>query len=461
MRPTPVTSLSRSLNLTECARPRAQKRPMVRRHRNVLKLLSLLALLRPGTGALRFKGPNHENLFPRIRSWKGLLAALFTLLIVIRAAWGAEADRSSPYTQWKNGPPADENYFPIAVWLQSPANAARYKAAGINLYVGLWRGPTSNQLADLHKAGISAICSQNRAGLENKDNPVIVGWMHGDEPDNAQSLGQGKGYGPPILPERIIQDYERIRAADSSRPVLLNLGQGVAWDNYIGRGVRRNHPEDYPEYVKGCDIGSFDIYPVVHDKPEVAGKLEFVARGVERLRGWAGPGRTVWNCIECTHISNPETKATPQQVRAEVWMSLIHGSCGLIYFVHQFKPSFKGAALLDDPEMLAAVTSINRQIHQLAPVLNSPSITNGVTVKSSDAAAPIAWMLKRRADAAYLFGVNMRNHPTRGSFAGRELSAGASAEVLGESRALKVDSGEFTDDFKAYEVHLYRIGVKK
>jgi hypothetical protein len=34
-------------------------------------------------------------------------------------------------------------------------------------------------------------------------------------------------------------------------------------------------------------------------------------------------------------------------------MSLIRGSRGLIYFVHQFKPTFREAALLDDPEMLA------------------------------------------------------------------------------------------------------------
>jgi hypothetical protein len=133
----------------------------------------------------------------------------------------------------------------------------------------------------------------------------------------------------------------------------------------------------------------------------------------------------------------------------------------LIYFVHQFKPSFKEAALLDDPEMLAAVTAINQQIHRLAPVLNSPSITNGITVKSSDAAAPIAWMLKHQGDAAYLFAVNMRNRPARGSFSGGELSAGATAEVLGESREFKVDSGEFADDFKPYEVHIYRIAVKK
>jgi hypothetical protein len=97
---------------------------------------------------------------------------------------------------------------------------------------------------------------------------------------------------------------------------------------------------------------------VVHDKPEVVGKLEFVARGVERLRRWTGGEKPVWNCIECTHISNPQRQATPQQVRAEVWMALIHGSRGLIYFVHQFKPAFKEAALLDDPEMLSAVSAI-------------------------------------------------------------------------------------------------------
>ena len=87
--------------------------------------------------------------------------------------------------------------------------------------------------------------------------------MHGDEPDNAQSLPGGKGYGPPIPPEKIVDDYERITARPTRRGrCMLNLGQGVAWDGWYGRGVRTNHPEDYPEYVKGGDIVSFDIYPV-------------------------------------------------------------------------------------------------------------------------------------------------------------------------------------------------------
>jgi len=168
----------------------------------------------------------------------------------------------NPYAKWPKGPPSDPGFFPLAVWLQAPSNAQSYREAGFNTYVALWKGPTEEQLATLKKAGMRVICHQNDFALRHLDDPAIIGWMHGDEPDNAQSLGSGKGYGPPILPEKIVADYKRIKVADPSRPVLLNLGQGVAFDNYIGRGVRRNHPEDYPEYVKGCDIASFDIYPV-------------------------------------------------------------------------------------------------------------------------------------------------------------------------------------------------------
>ena len=370
---------------------------------------------------------------------------------------GAEVPAGSQQSHWPNGLSADEAYFPIGVWLQNPRNAARYKAAGINLYIALWSGPTAEQLAELEKAGMRVICNQNAFALASKDSKVIAGWMHGDEPDNAQSLGRGKGYGPPILPEKIIADYERIRAADPTRPVLLNLGQGVAWDNYIGRGVRRNHPEDYREYVKGCDIASFDIYPVVHDSAEVAGKLEYVARGVERLVQWTGKDKLVWNCIECTHISNESAKATPQQVRAEVWMSLIRGSRGLIYFVHQFKPSSKEAALLDDPEMLAAVTAINTQIRELAPVLNGPNISDAVALEEPSPSAPIAFMAKQHQDTRYIFAVNLGNEPSQVSF---RLSAAAdrfAAEAIGETRSIPVRAGKFGDAFKPYEVHLYRL----
>src|SRR5947207_8872301 len=80
---------------------------------------------------------------------------------------------------------ADPSFFPIAVWLQDPANASKYKDVGINVYVGLWRGPTEKQLAELKKHDIRVICRQNAVGLQHKDDPTILAWMHNDEPDNA------------------------------------------------------------------------------------------------------------------------------------------------------------------------------------------------------------------------------------------------------------------------------------
>ena len=127
----------------------------------------------------------------------------------------------------------DPNFFPIAVWLQNPNNAGRFKEAGINLYVGLYRGPTAEQLELLRKHGMHVICRQSERSLVFKDDPTIVAWMHDDEPDNAQPLPNGqKGWGPPVLPVVIQEDYEKIRAKDSTRPVFLNLGQGVAWDHW-------------------------------------------------------------------------------------------------------------------------------------------------------------------------------------------------------------------------------------
>jgi len=351
----------------------------------------------------------------------------------------------------------DPNVFPVGVWLQNPRNAERYRAAGFNLYIGLWQGPTEVQLAQLRQAQMPVICAQNSRGLAQIDDPIIVGWMQQDEPDNAQSLGRGQGYGPPVRPDEVQQRYETMRDADPSRPVLLNLGQGVAWDQWHGRGVRTNHPEDYPHYAQACDIVSFDIYPACHSHPDVAGQLWYVARGVERLVDWTGGDKPVWNCIECTRINHVENKATPHQVRCEVWMAIVHGSMGLIYFVHEWEPRFNEAALLADRAMYGAVSRINHRLQALAPVLHSPTIGEGVSVTAVPAEAPVAVMMKRFDNATYVFAVMMRSQGARATFTVSGLTGRHRIEVLDEDRTLRSADGVFTDTFLPWDVHLYRI----
>jgi hypothetical protein len=349
------------------------------------------------------------------------------------------------------------NTFPLAVWLQNPNNAPAYRRAGFNLYVGLWEGPTEGQLRTLQQAEMPVICAQNEVALRLASECGVLAWMHNDEPDNGQSRGARFGFGSPVAPAAVVAEYQRLKARDPSRPILLNLGQGVAWDDWYGRGRRNHHPEDYPEYLRGCDIASFDIYPMNHGSAAVAGDLTFVARGVERLRQWTDNRKPVWNCIECTRIGKTGRKPTPAEVRAEVWMALIHGSRGLIYFVHQFEPTFKEAALLADPEMLAAVTALNRQIAELAPVLNAPAVRESQSFRSTNAPPPVASVVKRHEGGTYVFAVAMGTNATMATLAVEGFRATSPVEVLGENRSLTATNGAFSDRFGPWDVHLYRL----
>ena len=338
---------------------------------------------------------------------------------------------------WKNGLPSSPDYFPIGVWLQSPENASRYAAAGINLYVALWQGPTEKQLAALKAAKMRVVCEQNAVGLAHKDDPTIAAWMHGDEPDNAQAVTDPvtgkKGWGPCVPPQKIVDDYKKLREKDPTRPILLNLGQGVANDGWKGRGAGAKL-SDYETYVQGGDIVSFDVYPVASGLP-----MGLVPKGVDRLVGWTGGKKLVWSCLECTRIDG-KTKATPRQVRNETWRAIIHGARGLIYFVHQFQPKFNGHALLDDPEMLASVTATNKQIRALAAVINDP--------RGKRSTRPgVELLTVEHQGANYIFAAATGNTPVT-----VELDPCGHIEVLGEGRTVSVSDTLAPDD-----VHLYRV----
>lgn len=350
-------------------------------------------------------------------------------------------------------------FFPLGVWLQAPSNAARYKGLGINLYVGLWQGPTTAQLETLRNKEMPVICQQNEIALSNSYKNTVIGWLQQDEPDNAQKRSWGIIYNAPIPPFSIQDSFSKIKRKDSTRPILLNLGQGVAWDNWKGRGTRTNHPEDYKEYVKGGDIISYDIYPATHKHPEVKGRLEFVAYGVNRLKSLTAPSQKVWNIIGVGRINETGIKPTPEQVRSQVWMSIIHGSTGIIYFVHQFNPRFTEAAIFEDPEMMTTVEQLNKLITNLATVLNSPNTKDVKQLQLAHPDAPIAFITKREGDSLYLLTVSMKNKENTGSFKLNPVVPNQEADVLGENRKIQVKNNMLEDHYKPYEPHIYKIDM--
>jgi hypothetical protein len=383
---------------------------------------------------------------------KSLLATINTTADTA-ARNAVAASVASPYAAWSNGPSAAPNYFPIGVWLQDPANALAYRDIGVNLYVGLWQGPTEVQLEALKSAGMRVICPQNEVGRRHLDDYTIAAWMHGDEPDNAQRQDDGS-WGPAVPPADLQANYEQWRSNDPTRPIWLNLGQGVANDDWVGRAAP---DEYYPAYIRATDIVSFDVYPIAGiRRSDGENYLWLVAQGVERLRDW-GTGQPVWSVIETTRI-NSDRKATPDQVRAQVWLALVHGAKGIVYFAHEWQPRFVEAGLLADEQMRLGVAQINAQIHRLAPALNAAD-AEPVMAVSADPQVPLATMAKKHGEDLYLFAVPRLPGQTRATFT-LPSTTGQIVEVIDEDRTLVVENSQFSDDFSTHQVHLYRIGTE-
>lgn len=412
--------------------------------------------------------------------------ACLVLTCCAEAQW--KLDFVSPYAKWTHGPPKRQDYFPLAVWLQDPKNAARYKELGINLYVGLWKGPTEQQLATLKAVGMPVICDQNAVGLKHRDDPIIVGWLQSDEPDNAQPKPEG-GYGPAIPPAEMIRRYLNMKANDPTRPVYLGLGQAIANEAWIGIGC---HWLEYYRYVRAGDIIAYDIYPAnsmdrfcpkkkgglqsatgpfevstpkgtvtVNLEPIWSGKdcLFLVAKGVWHLRELTCDLKPIWNCIEVTHIRQSGVQPTPDMIRAEVWMSIIAGSRGIVYFCHTWYPKFNEWVPLSDPQVGDAMRSINAQIRRLAPVINSPHPGDLVAVEATGD-APVLSTVRYHDGALYIFSVAMRAVPTAATFHIRPHVRVTRAEVIDEGRSLPIRERTFSDAFGPWQVHLYRIELE-
>src|SRR5439155_1461793 len=69
------------------------------------------------------------------------------------------------YGKWQHGLPADPSFFPIAVGLQSPPNAKRYAAVGIDIFIGLYAGATQMSL--------DTLAARERAGRRRQPSAMV------------------------------------------------------------------------------------------------------------------------------------------------------------------------------------------------------------------------------------------------------------------------------------------------
>lgn len=303
----------------------------------------------------------------------------------------------------------DQDFFPIGIWYESIEQYRRYKAIGINILVQSNRAPTADDLAALAKAGMYIIPGHAGGFPAAHSADTVVAWAAPDEPDNAQRQSDGS-YGSCIAAADIAKDTAGLKAR-YRRPVFRNFGQGVARADWPGRGKCTGNGEAYyPRAVEGSDIVAYDVYPVA----EVGGRLDVIAKGVRNLVRWSqasNPRGQVWNFIEATP-EQPDKPLSVQQIRSEVWLSIINGSRGIVYF--PWRLNANGAhhnedGLLGDATLLAGVRRLNAEVQALAPFIKKGEVAHDFSLTTDGMVSRIAF---RRASEEVVLIASETARPT-------------------------------------------------
>jgi hypothetical protein len=234
-------------------------------------------------------------------------------------------------------------------------------------------------------------------------------------------------------------------------------------ERFVGRGATL---AQYREYPKACDILSFDVYPCNSIEPDGTNRLHLVAKGIDRLRQWGGPERPAWAWIEVNQFSKDGSGRcpTPEEVKTQIWMALVHGARGYGFFCHSWAKAWLKENLNNDkgfsvsaiaPPMRQALKAINAEVKELAPVLNSATVPDGAAVRNTMGGRVDA-MVKQRDGAVYVMAVNMYRKPEQPEITVKDARDGE-AEVLFENRKVPVKDGKLCDAFAPYAVHRYRL----
>ena len=368
------------------------------------------------------------------------------------------------YDQWANGKLS--HGFPIGVFYPDPPWLEDYMSVGINLAVAPpiqdgYRNAVAASGIDVY----AAVVYDTDAPRYVLSDPAVFGqrvkgYFLSDEPDMV-----GTGELPLTLRERL----QTVRAIDSTRPIVLNLGMfpalGQAYTWYPIGATPQQVAANWSEYAALSDILSCDWYNIANTQGRYG--IWTYAPIVRRMQSLARENTPVWGYVETVSLGGGRN-VTPEEVRSGVWACLIAGATGIVYFDHQFASgavSQDFAYLLNHADMRTMITAINAQIQSLAgPLLKADAGLLTDVETSNTTAGPYGGVFGVPFEATtrvvgstqYLFAMSARPGATTGRFT-VPTAAGVTVTVIGESRTIDVDvDGVIEDDFATdYTVHLY------
>jgi hypothetical protein len=279
----------------------------------------------------------------------------------------------------------------------------------------------------------------------NKKSKSILAWFVADEPE----LNGG-------TPSQIREINSVIKKLDTGRLTAVVI----------------HRTDRFKEYKDASDILMTDRYPVPN-RP-----LSHIAEATQwavKQKDGSGP---VWAVLQAFGYQNPQYKGwgarepTYDEMRAMTFLSIIHGAKGIFYF------TFTGSQyrILQSPEHWNELKRIVAELNKIYPLLLLPNdnltITADITEgpqKDEWGIAPIHLAIKHLTKASaglkpgyYIIAANSLDKPVKVSFSLSGLSATSKyvIDFLGDGGKIPINKSTFSDTFKPYDVHIYKVNNK-
>jgi hypothetical protein len=352
---------------------------------------------------------------------------------------------------------ADE-FFPIGMFSVGPENLKIVREAGFNTAHTYITDPVILQkyIDTAEKTGIKllmypsdkadkGVIDLEKAKLfieKNRNAKSVLAWFVADEPE----LNDG-------TPSQIEGINSFIKRIDPNHPTAVVI----------------HRTDRFKEYKDASDILMTDRYPVP-SRP-----LSHIAETTEwavKQKGDSGP---VWAVLQAFGYQNQKLKGwgarepTYDEMRAMTFLSIIHGAKAIFYF------TFTGSQywILQSPEHWNNLKRIVAELNRIYPLLLLPNDNLTITLditegpqKDEWGALPVHLAIRHLTKDSgelkagyYIIAANSLDKTVKATFPlnGMLVSSKYAINILADGNKIHIDKGSFSDTFKPYAVHFYRI----
>ena len=290
-----------------------------------------------------------------------------------------------------------------------------------------------------------------------KNHPALLYWEIEDEPAFTWNSAAAR-----ISPNEMQKAFDIIKENDNKHGIITNHGPV-------------NLISTLKKYKTSTDVVAVDVYPIIPKgiKPSYAlfddglqGDLlnsypSQVGEYVDKMKTVVDNSKPVfavlqgfsWEMLKPVGERDTSIILYPsyEESRFMAYNAVVHGANGILIWGTNYTP--QPSRFIDN------LNRVTKELSEMQSVLVSKSTANNIGIEYHELGysvdAGVEFITKKVDDNFYLITVNSDKNPVKVTFS--ELENFESVDVLKENRNIELTKGKFTDKYKPFDVHIYRI----